>query len=534
MQLSRRSLLITTSQAVVVATLAPLSASAKYILQSDDIQSGGTLSFATTVDADSMDPHESVGLAARERQALVYDRLVYRDADGTFQPWLAESWDVSEDEKEITFKIVTDRQFTDGTPVNAEAVKYTFDRMLEPDRASSAATQFPQMQIDVVDEFTARFVLGEPFAPFFNSLCNPAGGIISPTAAEASGTDFGQNPVGSGPFLLESWTKDTEMVLAKNTDYSTIRGDFNNKGPAHIDQLIYQIVVEDNTRVNAIQTGDVQIAVGSYTLASLFENNSEVELLVSDVGSANINYLGLNQRKAPFDDVLVRRAVGYAVNAQEIVDLAYFGYATLNQSMLPTGVAGHNPALGEEYGFTYDPDTAKSLLDEAGWIAPEGKSIREKDGNPLEVELLSWTSSRIDTVTQLIQAQLADVGIDVKINLMEAGTFLAVGVEGDQNFDFNRTTWDEPVILSRTLEGGGNFKNFESSELDELLETSATTLDWEKRQEILDQANQLVLEQALAIPLLTDFDVFLVRSNVKDFAWDASGWEKMTDVWLEQ
>ena len=531
MAINRRQVILTTSHAAIFAALAPNALHARHL--QGEPQSGGTLYYATTVDADSMDPHESAGLAARGVQALVFDRLVYRDVDNTFQPWLAESWEVSDDELEITFKLVEDRSFTDGTPVNAEAVKYTFDRMMEPERASSAATQFPSMSVTVDDDYTVTFTLDEPFAPFFSSLANPAGGIISPTAAEEAGTGFGQAPVGSGPFVLDSWTKDTEMSLVRNPDYSTIRADFTNTGPAYLDRLVYQIVVEDATRVNAIRTDDVQIANGSYTLAPTFTNDPDINLVVAEAGAANINYLQFNQRKAPFDDVLVRKAVGFAVDAQELLDAVYFGYGAINQTMIPTGVAGFNPEIGEEFGFTFDPDQARSLLDEAGWVLPQDGDVREKDGQKLEVELLSWTSNTIDRLTQLIQAQLADVGFDVSINLMEAGTFLAVGVEGEQNFDFMRTTWDEPIIMNRALGGGGRFENFDNPEFDALIDETATTLDWATRQELLDQANEFVLEEALALPLFTDFTILLARKNVQGLSWDASGWQRTSEMWLE-
>lgn len=531
MQLSRRSVLSKSTTATVLALAAPGFSLPGAFAQSEPTQ-GGTLRIATTVDADSLDPHESVGLAARGMQAVIFDRLVYRADDGTFMPWLAESWDVSSDGLEITFKLVEDQRFTDDTPVNAEAVKYTFDRMLEPDRASSAATQFPPMEIEVISEFEVKFALHEPFAPFLSSLSNPAGGIMSPTAAEAAGTDFGQQPVGSGPFMLQSWSKDTTMVLSRNPNYKTIRSDIENQGPAHLDEVIYEIVVEDSTRVNAIRAGDVEVSSGSYTLAGQFENNDDIQLIIADAGASNIVWLGLNHRKAPFDDVRVRQALAWAVDPQEIIDVVYFGYAARNQTMIPTGVAGYNPELGAEFGYSYDPDKARELLDEAGWTLADGQNVREKDGTRLSVEVLSWTSSTVDRATQLIQAQLADVGVEVTINLMEAGVFLQEGKEGHQNFDYMRTTWDEPVILSRLFEGGGSFQNFQNEELDGLLESAATAMDWDQRTDLLDQINQMVLEQAIAVPLLTDYGVYLIRSNVQGWDWDASGWTKLNDVYL--
>lgn len=496
-------------------------------------QPGGTVVVAKVHDADSLDPHTSSALVSREIYSMIYDRLVYIDTEGRPQPWLAESWTMNDAGTEITFKLVQGLKFHDDTPVNAEAVKFTFDRMMDPALKSSAATQFTAIdKVEVVDEQTVQFTMKQPFAPIFNSLASAFGAIISPTAAKKHGAEFGRNPVGSGPFKFVSWNPGTEIVFAKNPNYKTIRKDVKNQGAPYVDQIVIKIINESGTRISAVTTGDVHIAPVALAQAGSADADPNINLATMEKGF-NINYLEFNQKKPPFDDVRVRQAVGYAINPQELVDTVYFGYASLTKTLLPTGVAGHNAAIGEQYGFKFDPEKAKQLLESAGWVAKEKDGIREKNGQKLEVELLSWISTEVDRLSQVIQGQLRAVGIDVKINLMEAGTFLAKGKEGAQHFDWMRTTWAEPIILSRALGNGGNFSNFTSPELQAVLDKAASTVDWDKRKPILDDAQRMILEQAYAIPMFTDHVILMVRKEVHGFEWDALGWERLNDMWVE-
>jgi len=483
---------------------------------------GGTLVIAKAHDADGLDPHKAPALVSRQIFTLLYDRLVYMDPSGEPRGWLAESWQVSPDGTEITFKLRQGIKFHDGTEVDAEAVKFTFDRMRDPTLKSTAAAQFPGLtSVDVVDKYTVRFALQKPFAPIFNSLASPFGSIIPPGAVQQLGDDFNRRPVGSGPFKFESWTPGTEIVFVRNPDYRSFRQDIENPGAPYIDKVVFRIIPEEGTRSYAIQTGEVHLIPVAYAQADALKKTPGVTLPPLEKGHLiNINFIEFNTRKPPFDDVRLRKAVGYALDPEEIVQTAYLGYATVNRTPLPTGVAGYDPTIGERYGYKRDLQRAKQLLAEAGY----------PDGMPFEVTLLSWTSPVTQRVAETIQAQLAEVGIKVKIDLMEAGTFLAKGKEGVQHFDFMRTTWAEPLILSRMFKGGGIFTNFSLPELDELLDRAASTVDWEQRKLVLHDAQKYLLENALMIPLFTDHYLTFVREEVAGYKVDTLGFDVLNDV----
>lgn len=495
---------------------------------------GGTLVVVKNHDADGLDPHRAPALVSREIYSLLYDRLVYMDASGEPRPWLAESWQVSGDGKEITFKLREGVKFHDGTEVDAEAVRFTFERMRDPALKSTAAAQFPGIKsVDVLDKYTVRFVLEKPFAPIFNSLASPFGSIISPTAVKKLGDEFNRKPVGSGPFKFESWTPGTEIVLVRNPDYKCFREDLENKGAPYVDKVVFRIIPEEGTKANAIQAGEVHIIPVAYAQADYLKKVPGLHLVAIEKGF-NMNYIEFNTRKPPFDDVRVRKAVGYALDPAEIAQAAYLGYATVNRTPLPTGVAGYDESIGQQFGFTRDLDRARQLLAEAGFKDADGDGVVEKAGKPLEVTLLSWTSPYVQRVCETIQGQLAEVGIKVKVDLMEAGTFLAKGKEGVQHFDFMRTTWAEPLILSRMFKGGGVFQNFSSPELEALLDRAATTVDWEQRKAALRDIQKYLLENALMVPLLTDHVLYFVRDEVTGYKIDTLGFDMFNDVRIGQ
>ena len=241
---------------------------------------GGYIMDATIEDPDSLDPHKTIMATASEIQSWIYDELFYIGADGLPKGLLAESWTVSEDSKTLTVVLREGRKFHDGTPVDAKAVEFTFNRMLDPATAAPAKDQAgPLTKVTAVDDKTVTFEFSEPYAPFYFAASTSYFGIISPTAVEKLGDDFGRQPVGSGPFMFKEWKAGQEITLVRNPDYVNVREDRTNKGAPYVDGLIFKNVPEEGTRIAAMETGEINILGLSRESVSRFQDDPEFKVI---------------------------------------------------------------------------------------------------------------------------------------------------------------------------------------------------------------------------------------------------------------
>ena len=492
--------------------------------------SGGTLRYPLTEDADFLDPARTILLTSANVMNHIYDRMVYIDADGLPQPWLAESWDVSEDSRTLTFQIREGVMFTDGTPVDAAAIKANFDRHLDPEVASPRlANMGPLESVDAPDATTLVMNYGEPFAPIFTVLAGLY--IYSPTAQEELGDDFGRNPVGSGPFMLTAWEVGTRILLERNPDYVNYRGDDSNSGPAYLDAIEYLIIPEVATQTAAFETGELDVLTPADEDLARVSELPDVEL-VSLQDSFNLNFIEFSDF-APYDLPEFRRAVSYAINRQQIVDLAYFGNATVNQCPMPIGIAAWDEALCAEYGTTYDPDMARQVLADAGWTDEDGDGFVEIDGSADPVVLYTYGPFPVQVRSiELMQGDLNAVGIRTEIQVLEIPALLAGIESGDFGMDYMRWTYSDQLILSLLFKTPGWTNQMSDPELDELLVVSETTLDPEARIEATRAAMQYLLENHIIVPINSDWVVTAVRGNVENFHWDALATERLIDTWL--
>lgn len=223
---------------------------------------GGNLTFALATSPDTLDPHRS-GLAVAVRAIrTIYDNLVVQLPDGSIKPWLAKEWSVSKDGKSYTFKLREDVKFHDGTPFNAEAVKYNLDRVIDPatKAANSLALIRPYSSSEVIDEYTIKVNLNAPSQAFLGNLSQALLGIVSPTAAKKYGDQLGKNPVGTGPYTFVKWDGNADIVVAKNKDYNWGPETVENKGVPHIDTITFMIVPEEATRIGSVQSKQVLAA----------------------------------------------------------------------------------------------------------------------------------------------------------------------------------------------------------------------------------------------------------------------------------
>lgn len=506
-----------------------------------DSKEGGWITVANIEDPDSLDPHKTIMATASGIMAWIYDTLFYIGDDGLPHGLLAESWEVSEDSKVITVQLREGRTFHDGTPVNAEAVAITFQRMLDPATAAPAKDQVgPLEDVQVIDDYTVELTFSEPYAPFFFAASGSYLGIMSPTALAELGDDFGRSPVGSGPFMFSEWKTGQEIILVRNPDYVNVRSDRNNEGAPYVEGIIYKNIPEIGTRIAAMETGEINVLGLSRESVPRFRDDPEYTVITAEE-TASMNFVEFNYTRPPFDNPTFRRAFGLAIDKEAILAGAYGGFAALNYNPYPNGNPGHDPAIGEDYGMPYDPDGASAILAELGWEDTDGDGILEvygvdgvEDGSPAAYTCWTYPFEIKQRECEIIQANLKDVGIDINIQLTDFGTMSAEMPKGEFDFDVMRWTWNEPVILSLLLKCPGWKELHCDPALDEILAAADTEMDPVKRLELVKEAQQYILEQAIIVPFVSDWYQTATAATINDLRYDATFGLTYDDVWISQ
>ncbi len=438
-------------------------------------------------DPPSLDAHSNTNLASDQMFAHLYDRLVMFDMRSNIVPQLATEWSVSNNGLTWTFKLRRGHKFHDGTPVNAAAVKASFERLFDPRNPFSRRTIFEMIKrIDVVDENTVAFTTDKPFGAMLNNMANPSASIVSPTAAAKQDVNtFGRFPVGSGPFFFREWVRGTRIVLQKN--------------PAHwlasqtnITEIEFRPIPDDATRAIGLETGELDFVttIAPQEAKRLAGNPN---LVVYNLPRARIQGLYPNLTKKPWSDLRVRQAMAYAIDNRAIVDTFLAGFARVADSPLAPGVFPYKPQATR---YNYDPERAKKLLAEAGY--PNGFSAS------MWVPVGSYAAAQ--QISEAVAEMLKKVGINLKLEVMESGQWLVLlrskGPK-ESTLDMTYYGWGtqtgEADYALRLVFHTENFapaccnRNFYSNpELDSLLDKALGTTNVAERRAAYERAQEIL------------------------------------------
>ncbi|MBI3326747.1 MAG: ABC transporter substrate-binding protein, partial [Nitrospinae bacterium] len=321
---------------------------------------GGSLTVGLAADIQHFDVNQALGYEAIWVSGAIHSGLVRVNADGHIVPDMAKSWDSQDDGRTYLFHLHKGITFQDGTPADAEAIKWNFDYIMDPaNRANTRVFYKPVASVEALDATTLQIKLKEPSADFVMVLGGYRTGflVVSPTAVKKWGPDYKFHPVGSGPFKFVRWTPGEEAVLEKNEHYF-------KSGLPYLDKLIFKTMKDATTRVGAVRSGELNFATWiPLEMVPLVERAPGVKVASSPI--YNVWDLRPNVKAKPFDDLRVRKAVlGYGIDRQEIVKVAFGGRGQPAVSMLTPGMPGFN-TLMEMY--PYNPQKAKAFLQEAGY-----------------------------------------------------------------------------------------------------------------------------------------------------------------------
>jgi peptide/nickel transport system substrate-binding protein len=456
---------------------------------------------------DQVDPNITTFTRVARITIHVVEPLVWQPSAGVFEPGLATSWSVSDDATEYTFQLRDDVTFHDGTPFDAEAVKFTFDRIVDPDMKSQTAFSLlgPYERTEILGEHEVKVVFSTPYAPFLDSASSPLLGIISPTAyAEAGEEAWGMDVlVGTGPFRFVSYTPDREVILERYDDYAWAPAFMGVEGAAAIERLEYVIVPEPSTRTASLETGEVDFIeeVSPIDFDFLAQRDGFATEALPQSGSGWS--LMMNQQTAPTDELAVRRAVQLASDGEGMTLAIWNGIGEAACGPISAVTFGYDPAVCEMYA--YDPDAARAALEEAGWVDSDGDGIRERDGTRLVLgHYYRAEDAQSQAMADYMKADLALVGIEVELNgLSRSGYFDAVraGQHNTQNWwdPFADPSGMRILFHSDNAGGGTNRNNYIDAEMDDLLAQAAGTADTERREALYAQIQAKVKDEAIMV-----------------------------------
>ena len=467
-------------------------------------QEGGDLRIAIGADPESLDPVLASSSPAAMVMVHMMETLFEMTPEGDIVPLLAEDYSVSEDGLTYELYLREDVNFHDGEPFNAEAVKFNLERLIEDEAVFSFLIN-RITEIEVIDEYTISLSTDEPFAPILSHLSHDFISMISPAAVEEYGDDVGSNPVGTGKFKFEGWTRGESVIMSRNDDYW---GE-----PAYLDTVRILVVPEESTRVVMLETGEAHaiMNVPPRDVSRLTENP---DITVKNVPSLRTLYVGLHAQKEPFDDVRVRKAVNYAVDTESIVEFIIDGAGRPSDAPISPDIFGYS----EQEIYEHDPDRARELLAEAGY----------PDGFEVEFYYPVGRYPMDNIIAQAVQSQLAEVGINANMTTMEWATYLEViNVPPDESphemflLGWGTVTGDADYGLYALFHSGewapdGSNRSFYGNpEVDELLEAARIETDTEERKALYADAIELIWDDAPWIFLHSISQINAVRNNVE-------------------
>jgi len=510
-------------------------------------QSGGTLIYASgDAEPDCLDPHYGGNYPQGLIATQYLETLFTKNDDGETVPWLAETSEISEDGLTYTITLTEGITFHDGTPLTSEAIKANVEHLQDPETASSTGFLAVEKvdEVEIVDDLTADLHLSAPDNALEESLSMHWTAIQSPEALERDVQENCESPVGTGPFQVDSWEREQQINLVRNEDYVLPVESDREHELAYLDGITWRLIPEAATRYAALQSEEVHVIDNAQPDTIQSAEQADIGHLDAPRPGAS-NRIELNSSQPPFDDPLVREAFIRAVDVDGGVEALFFDTAPRSHSLLssvePLGYS-------DESLFYQDVEEANQLLDEAGWTETDDDGVRMKDGERLEIVMPVSTNQSVPAEQSLFeqfQAQAAEVGFDMQINLLDLSSWYADLAEHNYNLVSAPYTKVGPSVLrilyhSDSIEPApsGYFANnaqVDIPELDEILMEAEETTDETERAELYEQAQQMVLEDYYVLPLYDQQNHFLYAADVQGMGdTSAIAAPKYYDVWLNQ
>lgn len=474
-----------------------------------------------------------------EEQVIVqiFDQLIAQDAEGNLYPGLATSWEVADDNTSITLQLRDDVTFHDGTPFDAEAVKFTLDTIVDPATGSQGAVDIlgPYESSEVLGGHEIRINYSRPFPNAAQSLSENELSPVSPTAVQKLGNGgFAQNPVGTGPFRFVEWQQGAQVVLERNSDYGWAPEFYDNEGPSQVARIVHRFIPNAGTRVAALEAGEVDITDLTPPLdMRRLRDGDEYETIVG-VASGVPFSLMFNTTRGPLQDINVRKAFFHAIDRQRLSDNLFFGFADAAYGPIASSTPGYWE--GAEQYYAYDPEEAARLLEESGWtMGSDG--IREKDGQKLQI----FYPTLLEPETSVaLQAELRKVGIDLLVENVTKARQDELILTNEYDMGAIRWVYNSPTVLAIPFTTGNipepgvfkfNWMRWSNPEFDAKLEEASMATSEEEMNQAYADAQKMIMDDAVFMPVHDQVQTIAYDADITGLRFAPGNWQvRLYDV----
>ncbi|MTE24647.1 ABC transporter substrate-binding protein [Microbacterium sp. ZXX196] len=508
---------------VALAALAASACAADPSADTPQATAGGTLVYATgDAEPTCLDPHVGGNYPQGLLSTQFLEPLFGRDADGEIVPWLAESGEPSDDGLTWDITLRDDISFTDGTPFDAEAVAANIVHLQDPDTGSSTGYLAVEQveRVEVVDATHVRLHLSTPKSAMLEVLSQQWAAMESPAGIERGMEANCQAPIGTGPFVVESWTPQQSVTLARNEDYVATNPEADHEGAALLDGIEWRFVPDAATRQAALASGEVHV-IDNPLPTDIAAAEAQGFGHIDQPRPAASNRIELNASQAPFDDDRVREAFLLVADPSPGIETLFAGTTSRSYAVLSSA---EPLALSDPDAFPTDPERAAELLDEAGWVRADEDGIRTRNGERLVVRFPVSTNQSTPAEQSLfeqIQANAGAVGFDVELDPVDLSAWYGALAENAYDAVSAPYTTVGPDVLRILYHSDGitpapsgyfaNHAQLSDPDLDALLDEAMATTDADERAELYTAAQRIILDSHTVLPLYDQQNHFLTR-----------------------
>lgn len=480
--------------------------------------SGGTLTFARSASVDSLDVNNQITANNAFAIDKIFESLLAFGPDGQIEPWLAESYDVSDDQLTYTFHLRDGLLFSDGTEVTADDVVFSLDRHLEVEGPLPLSA--PISSIEPTDNSTVTITLSTPYTPFLGQISQFSNGIFPEDFGGRTEEEFFQDPIGTGPFVLDQWDPSGNISFVANEHYW-------QEGKPYVDRLVYKLVADDTQQVQQLSSGDAD-AIDTVNPANVEQLEANDSVTVSRTGGWAIEQVFFNTLDEHFADVDVRRAVAQAIDREGLTAATTFGTADVADTLIPPTI--EYSASDADYAFEYDVDAARESLAQSAY----------PDGFETTLLVASGNAQRAQEA-QIIQQALAPIGITVSIESIDLASFRARFFALDYEFMINSGLSDAPdpdglVTFQADPEGFSQsyWTSYTNPEVTDLIHQGRATAPGDAREEIYLRIQQILADEVPYVPLFYPQTLKATTSAVHGLTVLPYGSIRFQDAWIEQ